>query len=113
FLVAELSVDPPQHVIFGGWLNGIIDELCGAVSVIGSVRQRIQIHHRLYARIHSNELLHSIDRQIALVGACVRNGRIVSQPLPLPQAFITAEEEQFILLDWSAHNTAKLIALDS
>src|SRR5947207_1032520 len=37
-LVAELSVDPPQHVIFGGWLNGIIDELCGAVSVIGSVR---------------------------------------------------------------------------
>ena len=47
------------------------------------------------------------------MGACVRNGRIVGQTEPLAQAFIAREEEQFIFLDWSAHNTAKLIALES
>src|SRR5437016_2903275 len=97
-LVAELSIDPPQHVIFGRWLHGIIDELCSAVAVIGSVRQRIKIHHRLYARMDSNELFNSIDRQIALVRAPIGNGCVIGEAEPLPQAFIAGEEEQLIFL---------------
>ena len=61
----------------------------------------------------SNELLDSVNRQIALVGAEVRDGSVVRQTEPFPQAFITAEKEQFVFLDRPAQNTAELIALES
>src|SRR6267142_55758 len=54
----------------------------------------------------SNELLDSVNRQIALVGAEVRDGSVVGQTEPFPQAFITAEKEQFVFLDRPAQNTA-------
>src|SRR5438093_13752353 len=60
----------------------------------------------------SNELLNSVNRQVALVGASVRDGSVVGQPQPFPQAFIAAEEEQFIFFDRPAQNTAELIALE-
>src|SRR5207249_647989 len=112
-LVAELGIDTAQDVIFGRGLNGIIDELSGAVAVIGSVRQRVKIHHRLDAWMHSNELLDPIDWQISLVRAGVWNRRVIRKPEPLAQSFIGAEEEQFIFLDRSTDHTAELIPLES
>ena len=111
--VAELGIDAAQDVIFGRGLNGIIDELSCAVAVIGPVRQRVKIHHRLDARIHSNELLDSVDWQISLVCARVWNRRVIRKPEPLAQSFIGGEEEQFIFFDRSTDNTAELIPLES
>ena len=46
-LAAELAINARQHVVFGRWLNGIVDELAGPITIVGSVGQRIEIHHRL------------------------------------------------------------------
>src|SRR5262249_26803340 len=91
-LIAELGIDTAQHVVFGRWLNGIVDELCGAVAIVWSVWQRIQIHHWLYSRIHSNELFNAVDRQISLVRPCVWNRRVIRKPQTLSQSFVGAEE---------------------
>src|SRR5439155_3915738 len=109
----EIGIYAAQNVIFGRGMNRNIDELSCAVAVIGPVRQRVKIHHRLDARIHSNELLDSVDWQISLVRALVWNGRVIRKPEPLTQSFIGAEEEQFIFFDRSTDNTAELIPLES